>query len=261
MTHRFTIALAAALLVAHAAPAVAFDPGALVSAKRGIQSGMDHASAPEVMKARAKLQAMATADPKPGLLHYWVAYASWRAVPLLARTDKAQAAKVGAEGLAQCQLALAANPKDAEALALEGGLQGMMISFDPGSVMTNGPQSVANLAHAIGLEPANPRAWLLQGIGNLNKPAEFGGGAEAGLESLRKAIDCFASAAPADSTAADWGRDDAYLWAGRAEMKREHYAAAESLYTRALAINPQNGWVRTTLLPQAREALAKKESQ
>jgi tetratricopeptide (TPR) repeat protein len=261
MTHRFTFALVATLLTACAAPAIAFDPVALVSARRALQAGMDHGSATEVMKARAKLQALAAAEPKSGLLHYWVAFASWRAVPMLARTDKAQAAKVGGEGLAQCDLALAANPKDAEALAIKGGLLGMMISFDPTSVMTNGPQSVANIAHAIELAPENPRAWLLQGIGNLNKPAEFGGGAEPALESLRKAIGFFARETRTDSIAPDWGHDDAWVWAGRAEMKRKNYAAAESLYTGALAINPQNGWVRTALLPEAKEALAKKESQ
>jgi len=260
MTHRFTIALAATLLVASVAPSFAFDPAALVAAKRGIQSGMDHASAADVMKARAKLQAMSAAEPKSGLLHYWVAFASWRAVPLVARTDVVKAANIGSQGLTECDLALAANPKDAESLALKGGLQGMMISFDQSSVMTNGPQSVANIAHAIELAPASPRAWLLQGIGNLNKPAQFGGGAEPALESLRKAIDLFAGER-ADSTAIDWGHDDAWVWAGRAEMKRERYAAAESLYTRALAINPQNGWVRTALLPQVKEAMARKGSQ
>lgn len=261
MNHRFTFASAAALLAAVAAPALAFDPAALVAAKRGIQSGMDHASATEVMKARAKLQAMSAAEPKSGPLHYWVAYASWRAVPLVARTDVAKAANVGSQGLTECEQALAANPKDAEALALKGGLQGMMISFDQGSVMTNGPQSVANIAHAIELAPTSPRAWLLQGIGNLNKPAQFGGGAEPALESLHKAIALFAGATPADSTAIDWGRDDACVWAGRAEMKRQNYAAAESLYTQALAINPNNGWVRTALLPQVKEAMAKQESK
>jgi tetratricopeptide (TPR) repeat protein len=133
-----------------------------------------------------------------------------------------------------------------------------MIGLEPGSMMSLGPESDAHLRRARTLGAANPRVWLLDGIGALNKPALFGGGAEAALERLEKAQALYAADSASVADARAWGRDDAHAWAGRAEMTRGAPAAAIACYRRALAVNPANGWVRTNLLPAAERALAEK---
>ena len=83
-----------------------------------------------------------------------------------------------------------------------------------------------------------------------------GGGADKATAGLREAIELFDAETVTDSTAPDWGRDDAHLWAGRAAMKLEDFAGAREHYHRALEINPHNGWVRNVLLPAAEKAVA-----
>jgi tetratricopeptide (TPR) repeat protein len=240
--------------------ALAADPAAIASARRSLQSAFNQGSAEALVKARARFAALSAAEPKSAVLHTWVALADWRAMPLVGRSDKAQAEKLGNDGLEHCDQALALDPKMADALALKGGLQGMMISFQPSSGMTLGPESVANINRALGMSPDNPRVWLLDGIGTLNKPALFGGGPKQAGPKLKKAQELFTAAdsAGADSAAFDFGHDDAWVWGGRSAMKAKDYAAAKAQFERALEINPANGWVRSTLLPEAVAALAKK---
>jgi len=235
--------------VAHAA-----DPGAVVSAKRALQSAVNHSAPDEMLKARSRFEAMAAAEPGSALLQYWVAVADWRAVPLLG-ADKVKAARYCKDGLDHCDKAIALDAKFAEAIALKGSFQGMSIQFEPGSMMTLGPQSVANTRRAISLAPNSPRVWLLDGLGTLNKPAQFGGGAGPAGETLDHAAALAAADSSADPAAPDWGHDDAYLWAGRAAMMRKDYAAAREDYRKALALNPDNAWVRGRLLPQVEQAL------
>ena len=59
-----------------------------------------------------------------------------------------------------------------------------------------------------------------------------------------------------DPAAPDWGRDDVWTWAGRAAMKSGDSKGAVEAYRKALAANPNNGWVRHSLLPEAEKKVA-----
>lgn len=234
----------------------AADPVAVVEAKRALQSAVNHAAPDEMLKARSRFEAMSAAEPGSAALHYWVAVADWRVTPFLSGSDKVKAARYCKDGIDHCDKAIALDPRFGEAIALKGGLQGMSIQFEPGSMMTLGPQSVANTRRAITLAPNSPRVWLLDGLGTLNKPEQFGGGAVPAGETLDRAAALAAADSSSDPAAPDWGHDDAFLWAGRAAMMRKDYAAAREDYRKALALNPGNGWVRGRLLPEAEKALA-----
>lgn len=254
-----TLALTATLALGLASTASAFDRDAVSKARVDLQAAVNPSDLGQLIAVRARFAAMAAAEPDEPRLHVWVAAATWRALALQMSKDKAAAERLGDDALDHLEKALAKNPKDAEALALKGGLQGMLISVKPNAMMTLGPQSGANLARALALESGNPRVHLLLGIGNLHKPVQFGGGPALALESFLKAEELFAKEAVTDPTAPDWGHDDAYLWEGRARMETGEYAAARTAFQHALEVNPDNGWVRTRLLPEAEKALAAKE--
>ena len=259
MKSHFAFALAGTLALGLAPPGHAFDRAAVANSRRDLQNAVNHGNLAAMMGLRARFSAMSAAEPGEPLLHYWVAVATWRALPLQMARDKKLAERMGADALDHIEKALASDAKFGEALALKGGLQGLLISLKPNSMMTLGPQSGANLARATSIQPGNPRIHLLWGIGILHTPETFGGGATPAIEEFRRAQELFEKEAVTDSTAPDWGRDDAFLWEGRAAMELKDYAAARDAFRLALKANPANGWVKTGLLPAAEEALAKKE--
>ncbi len=247
--------LALALAAVSALPADAPAGPALAPARGALQSAVNRGDAGAILAARAQFESAAVADPKSAAPRYWVALADWRTLPLVGEKDKEQAKRIARDGLKRIDEALQLDPKAGAAYALKAALQGMSIGLEPSSMMTLGPDSEVNFQRARALAPDDPRVWLLDGIGALNKPASFGGGAAAALARFTKAQELFA-AAPADSAGEfGWGRDDAFLWAGRAEMGRGNFAASVTLFRQALAANPSNGWVSRGLLPGAEQAL------
>ena len=238
-------------------PALAADPHTLVAAKQLLQSGMNHGDAALMLKARGQFMGLLAAEPEAAALHYWVAVTDWRVVPMIAGKNRDSAKRYCGEGLAQCDAALKADPRMAEALAVKAGLQGLAINFNGAAAISLGPALGANMGRAIEMAPSNPRIRLLDGINTLHMPAFFGGGADKALEKFKQAQALFAAESVADSTAPDWGRDDAFLWAGRCAMTLKDYAAARDYFQHALDSNPDNGWVRTGLLPAAADSLAK----
>ena len=253
---RLFVVLSALSLLA-AAPVHAQDASRISHAREALQAAVATFKAPQLLRARATFEAMSDAEPKVAALHYWVAYADWRAVPLLERSEREKAERYVKDGLDHCERALALEPGNAEVLALKGSLQGLAIGFDPKSMMTLGVQGMMNLHRAAELQPLNPRIRLLGAINLLHKPAEFGGGAAAADSGFRQAIELFLkSPVPTDSTAPEWGRDDAYLWAGRCAARLHDWPRARDQFREALRVNPSNVWVRDGLLPEAEKALA-----
>jgi tetratricopeptide (TPR) repeat protein len=236
-------------LTAHAA-----DPGAVVAAKRTLQAGVDSVSVPAIMGARARFQALSAAEPADAALHEWVAIATWRAALLARGGDAAKTERLVRDGLTHCDEAIHLAPKEGLPLAVKAGLQSMLMRFDPASMMTLGPESQANLERARVLAPNDPRVLLFYGIQTMHKPAAFGGSVSVAHGKFVEAARRFAADSTRDSTGMDWGRDDAYLWAGRAAMALGDFQGAVQLFEQALAANPNNRWVRGSLLPAARDS-------
>jgi tetratricopeptide (TPR) repeat protein len=131
----------------------------------------------------------------------------------------------------------------------------MIMRFDPGAMMTLGPESQAHLERARVLAPKDPRVLLFYGLQTMHKPAAFGGSVSAAHGQFIEAAALFPAGGAADSTGMDWGRDDACLWAGRAAMALRDFPGAVTMFEQALAANPNNGWVRGALLPAARDSV------
>jgi len=227
-----------------------------------LSQGIDRSDPALLLKARGEFLAASAAGDHPSA-RYYMALANWRAVPLLtSRKDadaetKKKAEKLAEEGIESCDQILSAEPKNADALALKAGLQGLLIQFRPTEMFTLGPAAMANLENARKLAPDNPRVWLFSAINTLYKPAFVGGGPDNALKEFEKAQSLFAGAAPAGGgSTPTWGACDAWLFAGMAQMKRKDYAAARDAFRRALAANPSNAWVKSSLLPGAEKALA-----
>ena len=249
--------LAAALATfgrAHAA-----DSAAVTAAKTALQEAVNHGDATAILAARAQFVALADAEPKNARLQYWVALCDWRATPILQQKDKKRAAEFCKDGVSRCDAALKADAKLADAMALKAGLQGIGIGLELYNPMTVSFGMEGAMRQAKELAPQSPRVALLEAMNTLHKPEFVGGGPEKATKQFDKAMELAAKdGAKADVLDADWGKDDVYLWAGRAAMQLEDYARAKDLFAKALVANPNNGWVKTALLPQAEKKLAEK---
>jgi tetratricopeptide (TPR) repeat protein len=253
------LAVVLALELAPVARAHAADAAAINAAKTALQDAVNHGDATAILAARASFVALADAEPKNARLQYWVALCDWRATPILQQKDKKRATEFCKDGVSRCDAALKADAKLADALALKAGLQGIGIGLDLYNPMTVSFGMEGALRQAKELAPESPRVALLEAMNTLHKPEFVGGGPERAAKQFDKAMELAAKDAPkADPLDADWGKDDVYLWAGRAAMQLEDYARAKELYAKALAANPNNGWVKSALLPQAEKKLAEK---
>ncbi len=259
MNHRFTNPLAAIALattVLSPTAAISAAPAELVLAKRALHAAVTHGDEAALLAARNTFAGLAAGDPESNALHYWVAVADWRLVPRLMGTDKAQAEKLCKDGLQHLDAALARDGDFADALALKAGLQGLSLSFNPAAAMTLGGEMEQAFQKAKAVDAKNPRVRFLQALNTLNKPSFVGGGADKALPLFKEAQALFAAETATDSTDIDWGRDDAYVWAGRSAMKLKDYDAARGFYRQALAATPGHVWVESRLLPEAEKAIA-----
>ena len=197
--------------------------------------------------AEALLERALTVAPNdPWLLHY-LGFALYREATLRMGRDRQDVGPLieRADSILERSTHLAAIP---ESHALRSGLLGMMIGSSPIKGMTLGPKSGAEMERAVELAPENPRVWLVRGIGAIHTPSMFGGGLDKSEEYLKKAIDLFANDKP-QPPAPGWGLAEAHVWLGQVYAKQAKKELARAEYQKALAIEPNEMWTRTTLLP------------
>lgn len=135
-----------------------------------------------------------------------------------------------------------------ETWALLSSVLGQRIGSSPIRGMTLGPRSGRAMARAHSLGPANPRVWLLDGIGAIFTPGMFGGGLDKAEQRLVRALELFEQDRPEPPLPA-WGRAEAHIWLGQVYQRTRRPDLARTEYQRALTLEPDNGWVRFALLP------------
>ena len=191
-------------------------------------------------------RALTVAPNDPWLLHY-AGYAMYRQATLTMGADGGDPQPFLEKADDYLEAAARAG-RIPESHALRSGVLGMMIGTNPLKGMILGPRSGAETEKALELGPTNPRVWMLRGIGAMNTPAMFGGGMDKAEEYLKKAIAYFATDKPVPPAPA-WGANEAHAWLGQVYAKQKRVAEARAEYEKALAIEPNEMWVKMSLLP------------
>lgn len=204
----------------------------------------------ELDRARLEIQrTIAIGGVETGTVSEWRydwAYLNWRISQVLRDVDNRRRKKLLKEAQQQLDLVLEADAENAEAHALRGSVIGDRIEGGLSGALL-GPRAGSSLEKAMELAPDNPRVVLLQGISSHFTPKTFGGGEEAALEELRRAVTLFEQQ-PEDQGWPSWGMVDALAWLGIVLVERGETEEARALYERALSMQPRNAWIRALLI-------------
>jgi hypothetical protein len=106
------------------------------------------------------------------------------------------------------------------------------------------------MKRAIELGPDNPRVWLLRGINTMHTPRMWGGSLDAAEKYLLKAQMLFATDTthPPNPT---WGKADVEIALGQLHIIQSRRDEARASFARALTLQPDNRWIRDTLMREA----------
>ena len=139
----------------------------------------------------------------------------------------------------------------AESHLLLSEIYSRQIVENPARGASLGPAMALARARAMSAGSDNPRVYLIAGISALYAPREVGGGIEAAEQLLQMAIELFRRE-DRRSPYPTWGHAEAYAWLGQVYARTARRDEARAAYVKALALEPDNSWVRDVLLPQVR---------
>jgi tetratricopeptide (TPR) repeat protein len=191
------------------------------------------------------------AFPNDGLLLHYRGYASYRRAQLLMGIGADDASEQGFKAA----LELLDRSSDAlplaETAALRASAMGQLMAGSMIAGMRYGSAAGDADEEAQALAPNNPRMLMLQAVSTFYKPSAFGGSESRARTMIQKAITAFDTDTPRAGYPA-WGKAEAWAWKGVMAQKAGNTADARAAFERALAIEPEYGWVRSVLLPGLR---------
>ena len=101
-------------------------------------------------------------------------------------------------------------PDESELFVLQSLIYYSRMSINP---MINGPLYITKATNALNeaekLDPSNPRIYYLRGKSTINTPKFFGGGMNAAIPILEKALIMFKTFKQKSTVHPDWGKEDA----------------------------------------------------
>jgi hypothetical protein len=181
-------------------------------------------------------------DSKEGaqpLQGYYAALAYYRLALTDAEHDHAAATGAAEHCNSSLDASLQARANWAEALALQGACLGLVAELKPLRAPLAGTRSRTELAHALELEPHNPRVLLLDGWLDLERPAKGAVAAKAhACAEFAAAIGAFEAARAGEEHVPEWGLAEGYTYRARCDLERGDAAAARDALERALLIAP-----------------------
>jgi tetratricopeptide (TPR) repeat protein len=185
------------------------------------------------------------------LVRFYIAMADYRLsiYYLSLEGGKKEAARYLDDAVEQIRLSQAENDTFPESYALLSSCYGNLIGTQPLKGMTLGPRSGAAVDKAVRMAPDNPRVWFQKGLGSYYTPKMFGGGREKAFEELTHAVELYKKEGQLPSLHPQWGYDEAYAWIGQIYRGQGQVEEARKAYEEGLKINPDNGFIRYTLLP------------
>lgn len=226
----------------------------IVQGKNLLADGFNETNLDKMRQARAIFERATNDAKRAALAHYYMGLAHNRIANLMATTDEKQALTHVDQAIEHLQQATKLDGSFAEAHALLSSVYGRKIGMKPMLGMIMGPKADVAIKKAKQLDPDNPRIIYIEAMSDFHKPETWGGSIERAIDGLQRAAGLFAEETVTDPLMPDWGHDETYAWLGIAYIRKEQPDDARQAFEKALAINPDFGWVKDYLLPQLDKA-------
>ena len=204
-----------------------------------------------LVESRGLVARAVAAHPDDALLRHYEGFVLYRLVTVGAgELSPAATAAFLHDARVALEASIARRPM-AESWLLLSEVYGRQIAADPSRAATLGPAMALARARAMSAGATNPRVYLLAGIAAIYADPAAGGGLDAAEQLLQAAVDLFERDRVTPPAPA-WGRAEAFAWLGQVYQRTDRAPAAAALYARALALEPDNAWVRDVLVPSVR---------
>jgi len=148
-----------------------------------------------------------------------------------------------------------ADKKWAEPYALLSATYGLKMGYSPLQGMFLGGKSGNLVEKAKKLNPNSPLVWKVYANSKYFTPEAFGGDLQEAIEAYEKCLALYE--AKPETLRQNWMYLDALAFLGQAYMKNGDTGKAIVIYEKALAVEPEFGWIKYSLLPKAKSKVAK----
>ena len=210
---------------------------AFASAAPDMEAVRDRQDLPQLEKLAAEAAAAAEKSPRDAGAQYQAALAaSYAAEVALELRDKPKAQRAAEAGIRAADRAISLKPAAAEYYRVLGTLCGQAIAG--GNLLTGlsyGKRAKEAINKALELDARAAKNWLARAVGNYYLPPAFGGGPDAAVADIHKALELDPKSA------------DAYLWLGLSLRKAHRNAEARQAFQKSLELNPRRIWAKQQL--------------
>ena len=179
---------------------------------------------------------------------YYLALCEYRLATLFAATPGEQAECIN-RTIEHLKGAIELEDNFSDAHALLASAYGQKLGLKPHLGMALGPEIKRVLEKSKRLDGNNPRVVLMDGISDYYTPAVFGGDKQRAISKVEQALELFAEEEIRDPLQPSWGYDEACAQLGIMRQEAGDIEGAREAFVKALEVNPNNGWVKSQLLP------------
>ncbi len=224
--------------------------------KKLITEGSNKFDKALLLEGRGLFERILNDNQENDLALYYLTYSDYLLSIYSMKNDKEYFAKIIDEAIVNGEKYLSKNKNSAEMMALMSTIYGIKISMNPELAQILGPKNISMISKALAIAPNNPRVLLEAGISKYSTPSYYGGSKTDAMKYFQESIDNFEKPDSADSLQPDWGYMDALAWLGICYSASKEYDKAIEIYKKALSINPEYGWIKYQLLPDAQKSIS-----
>ena len=179
---------------------------------------------------------------------YYLALCEYRLATLFASAPDEQVQSIN-RTIEYLKGAIELEENFSDAHALLASVYGQKLGLKPHLGMALGPETKRVLEKSKRLDGNNPRVVLIDGMSGYYTPAMFGGDKQRAISKMEHALELFAKEEIRDPLQPSWGYDEACAQLGIMRQEIGDIEGAREVFVKALEINPNNGWVKSQLLP------------